>query len=241
MMKTILLFALTIAAFGLFAQNLKAQFTQLSVQNIDKPVIVELFTSQSCSSCPPADQNLAALAENPNIIPLSFHVTYWNHLHWEDTLSREFSTQRQRNYSRSFGNGRVYTPQMVVNGRREFVGSNRARVNDALNQARSLERIDIQKDGEALAITLPTIESGEYDLWIAGVKNEHTQSIPSGENRGRTVTYKNAVLTFQSGGAWDGSAQTKTVKIKPSDRADHYVILAQKIGYGSIVASGITH
>lgn len=237
-MKTILLFAFTIAAFGLFAQNLKAQFTQLSVENIDKPIIVELFTSQSCSSCPPADQNLAALAENPNIIPLSFHVTYWNHLHWEDTLSREFSTQRQRSYSRSFGNGRVYTPQMLVNGRREFVGSNRARVNDALSQAKSLERIDIQKDGEALNITLPNIESGEYDLWIAGVKDEHTQEIPSGENRGRTVTYKNAVLTFQSGGAWDGAAEAKTIKIKPSGDIDRYVVFAQERDLRSITAAG---
>ena len=113
-----------------------ARFVDVDAGASQSPVVVELFTSQSCSSCPPADRNLGKLSENPNVIALGFHVTYWNHLHWEDTLSNEFSTKRQRSYAAAFRNGRVYTPQMVVNGEQEFVGSNGSKVNAALKKAK---------------------------------------------------------------------------------------------------------
>ena len=226
-----------IGALTFWTSSLRAQFGNLESDAIDKPVVVELFTSQSCSSCPPADKNLAKLSENPNVIALGFHVTYWNHLHWEDTLSHEFATKRQRAYSNYKRSSRVYTPQMIINGDEEFVGSRSGVLNRALGRAKKVEPIKISDNGDSLNVTLPDLKDGNYTLWLAGTKDTHTQEIPSGENRGRTVTYHNAVLHYEKAGNWDGSAQELSVN-KPGGDIDRYVILAQESGHGPIKAAG---
>ena len=237
MIKNIILFAVLIALFTFWNNELQAQFGNLETKDLDKPVVVELFTSQSCSSCPPADKNLAKLSENPNVIALGFHVTYWNHLHWKDTLSNQFSTDRQRAYARHKGNGRVYTPQMVVNGGDEFVGSRSGSIKSSLNRAQEVDPIQVAEDGDKLTVTLPSLKDGNYTLWLAGTKDTHTQEIPSGENRGRTVTYHNAVLHYEKAGNWDGFPQELSFD-KPAGDIDNYVVLAQEGGYGPIIAAG---
>lgn len=218
---------------------LAAGFTpQSDIKPAKNLAVVELFTSQSCSSCPPADHVLASIADDPNIIALSFHVTYWNYLHWKDTLSHEFATKRQRAIAAYQKSRRVYTPQMVVNGADEFVGSRTSPLNSALNRAAPVEIIDITRSGETLTLSLPDAQTGNYTLWLAGVKNTHTQAIPSGENRGRTVTYRNAVLSFKSHGTWNGASDNRTITITPTDGVDHYVVLAQENSYGKILAAG---
>lgn len=177
------------------------------------PVVVELFTSQSCSSCPPADRVLGELAEKDNVIALSCNVTYWNHLHWKDTLSRGFCTDRQRDYARIKSKRGPYTPQVVINGDAETVGSRRGQVNKLVDSAKPIQAIEITPDQNAINIALPDLSDGDYKLLLFAFDGEHTQSIPSGENRGRTVTYTNPVSDLQNLGRWNGDTQIKTHKI----------------------------
>ena len=239
MIKNLLLPALIIGVLTFWAQSLRAQFSPLETGAIDKPVVVELFTSQSCSSCPPADKNLAALSENPNVIALGFHVTYWNHLHWKDTLSQKFATDRQRAYAGYKRNGRVYTPQMIVNGSDEFVGSRSGDIQRSLSRAPEIKPIKLTYESSAqIKAILPKLAKAHYTLWLAGTKDTHTQSIPSGENRGRTVTYKNAVIHYEKAGNWDGHPREIFIDLPVRNNADNYVLLVQKDGYGPIVAAG---
>jgi hypothetical protein len=233
--------ATTALIFGLF--NIWTNFSSAPLANdnalpTDAPIVIELFTSQSCSSCPPADKNLAELSQNPNIIPLAFHVTYWDHLHWKDTLSREFATQRQRTHARYNSSNRVYTPQMVINGSEQFVGSRKDRIRSALKNAKPLKAITLIQNGDTLTAHLPATYESKYTLWLAGVQNTHTQKIPSGENRGKTVDYHNAVLTLENIGDWNGAHEKRTLNSASETGIDHYVLFAQKGGYGEILAAG---
>ena len=242
MRKFILLPVLSAVLLFSFGKGLSA--IGLSGANAIAPqenlAVVELYTSQSCSSCPPADRLLNSIADDPNIIALGFHVTYWDHLHWKDTLSREFATQRQRTRARYNNSRRVYTPQMVVNGKSEFVGSNRATLASALSNPHNVTAITVNHNtsNQSIEITLPNIERGNYTLWVAGIQNTHTQAIPSGENRGRTVEYKNSVLDFKSGGSWDGSSDSRVISVTPQKNIDRYIVYAQERGYGPVLAAG---
>lgn len=208
------------------------------------PVVIELFTSQSCSSCPPADKLLGNLAVSPNIIALSCNVTYWNHLHWKDTLSREFCTQRQRNYAAAKRSNRVYTPQMVVNGAQEFVGSNSSKAHSAIKkaQANPLKNIEITNNSEnSISITLPKLnQTGPHEITAFITSKDHTQSVPSGENRGKTIHYTNPVTDLIALGEWQGNATEKTFTINQitKDNAAKIVIIVNKGQYGDIVAAG---
>jgi hypothetical protein len=207
------------------------------------PVVVELFTSQSCSSCPPADKVLNDLAAaNDHIIALSCNVTYWNHLHWKDTLSKSFCTMRQQQYVQSLKARGNYTPQTVVNGRHEMVGSQRSKVLRAIAsdlQNNPVKPIALNLSDETLTIDLPKVTVGQYMLILVSHGNEHTQSIPSGENRGRTVSYTNPVEHMKILGAWDGNAKTLNENITDIKATSGYVVLAQKDHTaGQIVAAG---
>jgi len=205
--------------------------------------VVELFTSQSCSSCPPADDLLVELSKNDNVLAFSCHVTYWDHLNWRDTLSRKFCTERQRAYARSQGKRQVYTPQMVIDGAHEFVGSNRREALNILSQSpQQVQPIAlIRKDLATLSATLPqlTDDAPLQTLWLLSYIPTHTQAIPSGENRGRTITYANSVATLDQIGTWDGRAQTLTVPLPDHPKeAMGFAIIAQPQGFGHISAAG---
>lgn len=236
MKKIFALFSVSILSIFSFINLLQAQ--SVSDTPSDKLVVVELFTSQSCSSCPPADRLLGEISDDPNVIALGFHVTYWDHLHWKDTLSQEFSTNRQRAYAHSKSRGRVYTPQMIVNGGAQFVGSNRGKLQSALKKAQAVKRLQISKDGDDFIFQAPDMPAGQYDVRIYGTKKQHTQSIPSGENRGRTVTYHNPIIAEIDGGKWDGKSQSFTFGALPNDQIDDVTVIIQKAGYGDIVAAG---
>ena len=208
------------------------------INNIDQPVVVELFTSQSCSSCPRADEMLKSLSENKHVIPLAFHVEYWNYLHWTDTLSRPFSEARQRSYALDMsGNRRVYTPQMIMNGADEFVGSREDKVYQALKKAKAIKLLDLSlAQGELTINGLDLFTRDDYHIWLFGTKNYHHQDIKSGENRGRSIGYSHAVLYQRD----LGQIKSANLKEDVSDwsEADHFVVLLQKGAYGEIVAAG---
>jgi len=158
-------------------------------------VLVELFTSQGCSSCPPADGLLAKLAEDPNVIVLSEHVDYWDYLGWKDPFSSPVFSERQGNYSRRFALRGPYTPQMIVDGTEEFVGSDAGQARRSILRAMKTAKLEIavQRAGERIRIEAPA----KGELWIATVQHSGTAAVPRGENAGRNLRHVAIVRNLQ--------------------------------------------
>jgi len=157
--------------------------------------VVELFTSEGCSSCPPADRLLRELSARPNVYALEFHVDYWNSLGWRDPYSAAAYSRRQRDYGDD-----VYTPQMVVNGTNLFVGSNRQRADEAIGQALlTRERIPLtlRLEGDHLAYRAPNVPDG-FRLCVAVVDPHRTTKVLRGENAGSTLEHARVVRAFVS-------------------------------------------
>jgi len=205
------------------------------------PIVLELFTSQSCSSCPPADKILGALEkQNDNVIALSCHVTYWNHLHWKDTLSQDFCTQRQRGYVQALNARSNYTPQIVVNGKTEIVGSREGKIRRVIEQQKhDVQAISIKRVEYDLDINLPQLPKAQYVVSLLTHGDKHTQSIPSGENRGRTIQYTNPVESIIPINTWDGTAKSISYDVTNNANTKGFVVLVQKQSpTGEIVAAG---
>jgi hypothetical protein len=203
------------------------------------PVVVELFTSQGCSSCPPADRLLGELAGRDDVLPLSFHVTYWDRLGWPDTFGLEDSTHRQRVYAEWLRQGRIYTPQMVIGGRIDVVGSSRGRVLDAISLLRSHAA-----SGPELTIAdgrLSIGAGGEVDaaIWLVAFDDQHAVAIERGENRGRTLRYHNVVRELTHLAHWHGRAIEVDLPVAQLgvDGRDGAAILVQRLSDGAILAA----
>ena len=188
MIKNIFPLLILAGVFLFWGKSLYARFDTNALElQTNGPIVLELFTSQSCYSCPPADKILTEAAQNPDIITLGFHVTYWNHLHWKDTLSRAFSSTRQRSYANYQSSRRVYTPQMIINGKTEFVGSHINVLRKEAPKAQPVKLLDIVKNENTLVLNLPDLPENDYTIWMFGTKSAHTENIPSGENRGKRI------------------------------------------------------
>jgi hypothetical protein len=176
---------------------------------VERPVVVELFTSQGCSSCPPANAYLNELSkQRRDVLALAFHVTYWDRLGWKDPFSLEAATRRQAVYGRRFGDG-SYTPEMVVDGAASMVGSARGQVGAAIENARrngrSSAAVNLTRNGEQVSIEVGA-GSGSGNILLVGFDHEHTTAIARGENSGRTLVEANVVRSMRSVGQWSGSA-----------------------------------
>jgi hypothetical protein len=198
----------------LAAAMLAVSATLAFAGDIRKPSgVVELFTSQGCNSCPPADAILADLAESGDVVALGYHVDYWDYLGWKDTLGSAENTARQYQYGKSFGDRSVYTPQAVINGRAHVNGAKRDAVAGAL--------AGLEKSGDGLTVDVTVTRSGESILIDAagapgGAGDAHLVlvhfdpmrpiAIERGENKGRTITYANPVTSVQTAGMWHGKA-----------------------------------
>lgn len=204
----------------------------------DAPVLVELFTSQGCSSCPPADVVLADLAAEPGIVALSRPVTYWDRLGWRDTLAREANTIQQRAYAaRGVGGGGVYTPGAVVNGKDGLIGSQEAGLRSLIAAAHTAPDHRLTVSG-ATASTRGVV-SGAAELRFVAVANLRTVRIGSGENGGRTVRYHNVVLDEASvgcaaGAACTAAAPTWIVNLPGKDRI---AVVLQRPNNGEVLAA----
>ena len=175
----------------------------------DRPVVVELFTSQGCSSCPPANAYLNELAhERADVLPLAFHVTYWDRLGWKDPFSLEAATERQDVYGHRFGDG-SYTPEIVVDGASSHVGSSSREVGSAIEQAKRQSQtaasVSITQDGSQLLIEVGA-GKGNARLLLIGFDHEHQTAIRRGENSGRTLEEANVVRSIRKIGDWQGAA-----------------------------------
>jgi len=180
------------------------------------PVLVELFTSEGCSSCPPADALLAKLLrEQPvagaEIIPLSLHVDYWDHQGWKDPFSSKTFTLRQHGYGRIFGEGRIYTPQMVVDGRDELIGSDESSARRVVGHAASRPHLPLRLDarvtgnGVRLSIDLPAAppDTEPVDVMVALAEDDLSSVVRRGENGGRTLTHVAVVRKLDTLGSLD--------------------------------------
>lgn len=166
-----------------------------------KPVaVLELFTSEGCSSCPPADALLEKFSSRPGVITLSFHVDYWNDLGWEDPYSAGFSTERQRLYSARLAKGRTYTPQLVVNGELEFVGSDAARLTGALEHPRPLPVEVLVTRAQRVGNTIEAAVSPSTAT-VFLVQRQVQGKVTRGENSGATLRHVNVVRAISAGGA----------------------------------------
>ncbi len=205
---------------------------------------VELFTSQGCSSCPPADKLLGGLTKRDDVIALSFNVDYWDYLGWKDTLASPVHTERQRRYAHAMRSRRVYTPQMVIGGTLETVGSDGGSVMRAINSVNGDPRtwldIEIAREKDMIVARLPEGRSThEATIWLVRYDSLREVDVRRGENGGRKLAYHNVVRQIDNIGLWRGEAME--VAFKLSDLAeggrDGCAILVQIDGQGPIIGA----
>jgi len=179
--------------------------------------VVELFTSQGCSSCPPADRAVAAISARPEILALSFGVTYWDNLGWKDTFAQKKFTDRQRDYAHGLGHGNVGTPQVVVNGRLDTVGQSVAEIDQTLRQARlgaGGPAVTLQPTRVAIAGAGPAKAA---QVWLVRYDPNVVQvPVKRGENTGKTLPIKNVVRELTRLGDWKGGAMSYAVPAAPA-------------------------
>lgn len=188
------------------------------------PVVVELFTSQGCSSCPPADRMMAVLDEMPNVIPLSIHVDYWDYLGWADSFAKPEFTKRQEAYARAAGEHSLYTPQMIFDGQDTAVSPGPAQLIALIDARRAApaqvhSNIESGPDGDRITIMPLTDLAAPVDVMLVRYVPERTVKIKAGENRGYDATYVNVVLSIKKLTGWDGR-QPLTLTVKPGDQPD---------------------
>jgi len=185
------------------------------------PVVVELFTSQGCSSCPPADAYLGELARRPDVLALSYHVDYWNYIGWIDPFGSKAATQRQRDYAKHLNLRYVYTPQMVVNGTSEGIGSEREAIETLIHAAQreapARQGISITRNPDGrLAVHVDGGGSAELaKIVLVGFDDERVTPVSSGENEGRTLREYQIVRSYEAVGNWQGESVDIIV---PADR-----------------------
>ncbi|RST88278.1 DUF1223 domain-containing protein [Aquibium carbonis] len=200
---------LALAAFTLALAS--PALAQQSALSADRPGVVELFTSQGCSSCPPADANLAEFAQRTDIIALAYHVDYWDYLGWRDTLASPENTRRQQDYAAALGQRSVYTPQAVINGMAHRNGADKTAIEGLLAETtQQTTRADLSIRKGADSIIIEATRSGGHNekvkasLLLVFFDARTVVKIPRGENAGKNVAYWNAVTGIQTAGMWHG-------------------------------------
>ena len=204
----------------------------------DNPVVVELYTSQGCSSCPPADSYLGDLAKRRDVLALALHVDYWDYIGWKDQFASPIVTQRQRAYVHVMRQRMVYTPQMIIDGTAESVGSDRGKVESLITEARARAKLPISfwrdeagKDwvevGEG-----PKPEGGPATIYIALYDGKHQTPVQQGENAGTTLTEFNVVREWRPIGKWDGHKTRLPIVIDGQD--DDYEACAVIVQQGEV-------
>jgi hypothetical protein len=193
----------------------------------DPRAVVELFTSQGCSSCPPADKIIGELAKDPSVIALSMPIDYWDYLGWKDTLADARFSARQKAYSQMRGDREVYTPQMVVNGSAHVIGSDRAGIEGAIGDTKKTDGVmsvpvAMTLAGKQVHVSVAASNKGPAtmhgEVWICSVSKSVPISIGRGENRGHEVTYHNVVRNLLKVGDWNGSPGSWTVPLENISR-----------------------
>lgn len=193
--------------------------------------IIELFTSQGCSACPPADKLIGELAERPDVIALTLAVDYWDYLGWKDTLAKHGHSLRQKAYARMRGDGKMFTPQAVVNGRIMAIGSDRSTLERTLSTiARPAVPVAVNREGDKLKIRVGAAPgSGSGEVWLCPVASQMKVDIGRGENEGASMTYHNVVRGWTKLGDWNGGEMSfeATLRRLPGDATDAVAVFVQ--------------
>src|SRR5262245_49585681 len=216
MIRHCLAYAVALAASSLAA---------LSFAGAEPRGVIELFTSQGCSSCPAADKLLGEFAADPTVVPISVPIDLWDYLGWKDTLADPRNTARQKGYAHVRGDGQIYTPQVVVNGILHVLGSDKAAIESAIKQSRQNSQALALPAKLAFADGRVSVSApdgtppprGSAEVWLWGLARTVTVAIGRGENKGRTVTYHNVVRRCVKLGDWNGKANAWSVSMRALD------------------------
>ena len=210
----------------------------------DSKVVVELFTSQGCAKCPPANKLLSEIADNPDIIALNWHVDYWDYMGWKDTLASPENTARQEAYNEAIGEKGVYTPQAIINGQRQIVGSHKLELLQSVrsslisNELPLTLRFEGNKNNLRVSVAGPDLEEGAIVtlVWYDSVQNVN---ISAGENAGKTIRYANVVRHASNIGEWTGERVAFPINLNDPNRngADCIAILVQDGPGGPIIGA----
>jgi hypothetical protein len=208
-----------------------------------RPVVVELFTSQGCSSCPPADAFLGELARRDDVLALGLHVDYWDYIGWKDPFAQRAYTERQRNYSKALNQRFVYTPQMVIDGTLQGVGSDQALINKLIDKARRLAAngpaIKVSGSGSQRIVHLGAgTAPAPATVWLVFFDSRHETKIKTGENSGKKLANYNVVRTMAAVGKWKGSAVDLPVDLDALDKdCDSAAVIVQAEETGPILSA----
>ena len=215
-----------------------------------QPVLVELYTSQGCSDCPPADEILADLARRSDVVALSFPVTYWDMLGWKDTFASASNTNRQKAYAEALGRLGTYTPQIIIDGIEDVVGNKRHSVLSAVTRHYALRRaaepisLNAAYNAQNLTIEISGVapesitEDGSAIIWVMRVFGHASVAIEDGENKDRRLAYTNVVRDIRPVGMWSGGEKTLRLPLN-LDRANHdsVAIIIQSGDHGQVLAA----
>lgn len=206
----------------------------------DAPVVVELYTSQGCSTCPPADALLAELAARDDVIALGLHVDYWDYIGWTDVFADPAHTRRQKAYAHEAGERMIYTPQMVIDGGARMAGHDRGEVERALESRRAAPRaaaLDLQREGARMRVRGEALAwpGGSAELVVVTYMPSRTVSILSGENAGNMLDYANVVTGMRRVATWDGADPLDVTVEVPAEGP--VAVLLQREGPGEVLAA----
>jgi hypothetical protein len=197
--------------------------------------VVELFTSQGCSSCPPANANVMALSSRPDVLALSFNVTYWDQLGWKDTFAQPAYTQRQVDYERGLNREGPFTPQVVVDGRRDVVGNVRSEIEELIASSK-LEGPSLTVSGGEVQIGAGRAPGAPADVWLVRYDPRVVQiPVQRGENGGRTLPHKNVVHSLTRLGDWRGPATTYAIPPAPAGLSTAVLVQGRSRGSESSI------
>lgn len=203
-------------------------------------VVVELYTSQGCSSCPPADEFLAMMASDPRILPLALHVDYWDYIGWADKFAQAKFSDRQRAYAKAVGSRTIYTPQLIINGADRIEGFSPEETAEQLRdhlKAGTPVRLTVTREGDRLVIRAeadPPLTK-PVRVQLVRYKPEETVVIERGENAGKTITYRNIVTSWERVGDWSGQNPLEMTADFPGE--DPGAVIVQTEGPAAILAA----
>ncbi len=228
----------SLVPFAFACVTLAASLAPACAADAEHPTVIELFQSQGCSSCPPANASLIEFSKRPDVLALNFSVNYWDRLGWKDTFATPEFTQRQYDYARALKNGGVYTPEIVVNGRAAGVGDEVSEM-EALAQKtdRGSEGPRVSFEGREVVVGAGQAPASGAEVWLA-LYDPHVVEVPvaRGENSGRTLAHKNIVRRLIKLGTWSGAAAHYAL---PADAGPwSRAVLVQGVGLGPILAAG---
>jgi hypothetical protein len=239
------LYSGALAAAGLLIAGWSAAVAQ-PTDKIKRPVVVELYTSQGCSSCPPADALLGQLASRKDVLAVSLPVTYWDMLGWRDTLASDFNTRRQKAYARELGRGGVYTPQMIIDGASDVVGSRTQAVESAIAaRASDMQAVPVELEANRQQVHIAVGSASDHGpheatIWLFGILPQATVSIGDGENSGRTITYHNVVREIRSIGIWRGQPVSVSLpRVEAGPPHNGIAVVVQQGGYGRVLGAAL--